>query len=111
MDWHCINFKRGGSQESEAADLVLALEDAYGSAGEPAAAEVFLARGRSATTRSTCRPRRPAWRQACCNVSMRSCAIRRPTCIAARRCGSDQGCREPQARVRAAVNTARSRGF
>jgi hypothetical protein len=42
MDWHCINFTRGGSPEAEAADLVLALEDAYGSAGEPAAAEVFL---------------------------------------------------------------------
>ena len=46
MDWHCINFTRGGSQESEAADLVLALEDAYDSAGEPAAAEVFLSRGK-----------------------------------------------------------------
>ena len=45
MDWHCINFTRGGSQETQAADLVLALEDAYGSAGEPAAAEVFLSRG------------------------------------------------------------------
>ena len=45
MDWHCINFTRGGSHESEAADLVLALEDAYDSAGEPAAAEVFLSRG------------------------------------------------------------------
>ena len=45
MDWHCINFRRGGSQEAEAADLVLALEDAYDSAGEPAAAEVFLSRG------------------------------------------------------------------
>ena len=44
MDWHCINFTRGGSPESEAADLVLALEDAYGNAGEPPAAEVFLAR-------------------------------------------------------------------
>ena len=44
MAWHCINFTRGGHQESEAADLVLALEDAYGSAGEPPAAEVFLAR-------------------------------------------------------------------
>ena len=43
MDWHCINFTRGGPQEAEAADLVLALEHAYGSAGEPAAAEVFLA--------------------------------------------------------------------
>ena len=42
MDWHCINFKRGGSHESAAADLVLALEDAYDSAGEPPAAEVFL---------------------------------------------------------------------
>ena len=46
MDWHCINFRRGGSQEAEAADLVLALEDAYGSAGEPAAAEVFMSHGR-----------------------------------------------------------------
>jgi len=46
MDWHCINFKRGGAHESDAADLVLALEDAYGSAGEPPAAEVFMARGR-----------------------------------------------------------------
>jgi hypothetical protein len=46
MDWHCINCTRGDSHESEAADLVLALEDAYDSAGEPAAAEVFLARGR-----------------------------------------------------------------
>lgn len=45
MDWHCINFPRGGSHESEAADLVLALEDAYDNAGEPAAAEVFLSRG------------------------------------------------------------------
>lgn len=45
MDWHCINFTRGGSPETEAADLVLALEDAYDSAGEPAAAEVFLAQG------------------------------------------------------------------
>ena len=45
MDWHCINFTRGGSQETQAADLVLALEDAYDSAGEPAAAEVFLSRG------------------------------------------------------------------
>ena len=45
MDWHCINFKRGGLNEAEAADLVLALEDAYDSAGEPPAAEVFLARG------------------------------------------------------------------
>ena len=45
MDWHCINFTRGGSQEAEAADLVLALEDAYDSAGEPPAAEVFLSRG------------------------------------------------------------------
>jgi len=42
MDWHCINFTRGGPQEAEAADLVLALEDAYGSAGEPPDAEVFL---------------------------------------------------------------------
>ena len=45
MDWHCIKFRRGGPHESEAADLVLALEDAYGSAGEPPAAEVFLAHG------------------------------------------------------------------
>ena len=45
MAWHCINFTRGGSRESEAADLVLALEDAYGSAGEPPDAEVFLSRG------------------------------------------------------------------
>jgi hypothetical protein len=46
MDWHCINFTRGvGSHEAAAADLVLALEDAYDSAGEPAAAEVFLSRG------------------------------------------------------------------
>ena len=45
MNWHCINFTRGGPDESEAADLVLALEDAYDSAGEPAAAEVFLSRG------------------------------------------------------------------
>jgi len=45
MDWHCINVTRDGSPESEAADLVLALEDAYGSAGEPAAAEVFLLHG------------------------------------------------------------------
>ena len=42
MDWHCINFTRGRSAETEAADLVLALEDAYCSAGEPPAAEVFL---------------------------------------------------------------------
>ena len=46
MDWHCIKFRRDGAHESEAADLVLALEDAYGSAGEPPAAEVFLAPGR-----------------------------------------------------------------
>ena len=46
MAWHCINFTRNGHQESEAADLVLALEDAYGSAGEPPAAEVFMAHGR-----------------------------------------------------------------
>ena len=45
MDWHCINFTRGGFHEAEAADLVLALEDAYDSAGEPPAAEVFLSRG------------------------------------------------------------------
>jgi hypothetical protein len=45
MAWHCINFTRGGHPESEAADLVLALEDAYGSAGEPAAAEVFMSHG------------------------------------------------------------------
>ena len=45
MDWHCINFTRGASHEAHAADLVLALEDAYDSAGEPAAAEVFLSRG------------------------------------------------------------------
>jgi hypothetical protein len=45
MDWHCINFTRVGSQGAEAADLVLALEDAFGSAGEPPAAEVFLSRG------------------------------------------------------------------
>ncbi|MEP6502418.1 MAG: hypothetical protein ABJD97_03765 [Betaproteobacteria bacterium] len=44
MDWHCINFTRGGSHEVEAADLVLALEDAYDSAGEPPDAEVFLSR-------------------------------------------------------------------
>ena len=44
MGWHCINFTRGGSHEAQAADLVLALEDAYASAGEPAAAEVFLSR-------------------------------------------------------------------
>jgi hypothetical protein len=44
MDWHCINFTRGGSHEVEAADLVLALEDAYDSAGEPPDAEVFMAR-------------------------------------------------------------------
>ena len=46
MDWHCIKFRRGGPHESEAADLVLALEDAYGNAGEPPAAEVFLSPGR-----------------------------------------------------------------
>lgn len=46
MDWHCIRFRRGGPHESEAADLVLALEDAYGNAGEPPAAEVFLSPGR-----------------------------------------------------------------
>ncbi len=46
MDWHCINFRRDGRTESAAADLVLALEDAYGNAGEPPAAEVFLARGK-----------------------------------------------------------------
>ena len=45
MDWHCINFTRGGSHDAEAADLVLALEDAYGSAGEPPDAEVFMAHG------------------------------------------------------------------
>jgi hypothetical protein len=45
MDWHCIKFDRRGAHESEAAELVLALEDAYGSAGEPAAAEVFMAHG------------------------------------------------------------------
>ena len=44
MDWHRINITRGGLQESEAADVVLALEDAYGSAGEPPDAEVFLSR-------------------------------------------------------------------
>lgn len=44
MDWHRINFKRGVPQETAAADLVLALEDAYDSAGEPADAEVFLSR-------------------------------------------------------------------
>ena len=42
MDWHCIHFTRRGLLESEAAELVLALEEAYGSAGEPPAAEVFL---------------------------------------------------------------------
>ncbi len=42
MNWHCIHVTRGGAHESEAADVVLALEDAYGNAGEPAAAEVFL---------------------------------------------------------------------
>jgi len=42
MDWHCIHVRRRGSRESEAADVVLALEDAYGKAGEPPAAEVFL---------------------------------------------------------------------
>ena len=46
MDWHCIKFDSRGAHESEAAELVLALEDAYGSAGEPAAAEVFMAHGR-----------------------------------------------------------------
>ena len=46
MAWHCINLNRGGHQESAAADLVLALEDAYDSAGEPPDAEVFMARGR-----------------------------------------------------------------
>jgi hypothetical protein len=45
MNWHCINFNRGGAPETEAADLVLALEDAFGNAGEPAAAEVYLSRG------------------------------------------------------------------
>ncbi len=44
MDWYCINFARGSHQEVEAADLVLALGDAYGNAGEPPDAEVFLSR-------------------------------------------------------------------
>ena len=46
MEWHRISFKRGAAWESAAADLVLALEAAYGSAGEPADAEVFLSRRR-----------------------------------------------------------------
>ncbi len=46
MDWHCIKFRHGGHPESAAADLVLALEDAYGNAGEPPAAEVFLSHER-----------------------------------------------------------------
>ena len=45
MDWHCIKFNHRGAHESEAAELVLALEDAFGSAGEPPAAEVFMAHG------------------------------------------------------------------
>ena len=44
MEWHRIKFKRGVPQEAAAADLVLALEDAYGSAGEPPDAEVYLSR-------------------------------------------------------------------
>ena len=67
MDWHCINFTRGGSHESEAADLVLALEDAYDSAGEPAAHPeaavpaigcdpMYLARGASPATSSWTAP-------------------------------------------------------
>jgi len=46
MEWHCIKFSHVGRHQAEAADLVLALEDAYGHAGEPPAAEVFMATGR-----------------------------------------------------------------
>ena len=45
MEWHCIRLDHRGAHESEAAELVLALGDAYGNAGEPAAAEGFMAHG------------------------------------------------------------------
>jgi hypothetical protein len=44
MDWHCISFTHGNLHDGAAADCVLALESAYGNAGEPPEAEVWLSR-------------------------------------------------------------------
>jgi hypothetical protein len=74
MDWHCTDVVRGGTPESDAADLVLALEDASGSAGEPPAAEVSLSRGTIGDYLFYLSPEAASMARACCNTSTRYCA-------------------------------------